>query len=111
MTTTAEARFTEIEQTWFDADEHYYDDMRRTRSANQALAVELNWSNARAAYYRALADGLTRNNAEADAAHAALEQANRTVMQARAESERFGNLLDLLKDASGAAMRLVLLAA
>ena len=108
--TKSEQRFLEVEQIWFDVDENYYKDMSRTRTDSQARRVETNWYNARTAYMRALADGLEKNSKDADNVLAELKAANKDVLKARKDSEKFTSLLEKVEDAVGNAMSLVLLA-
>jgi cellobiose-specific phosphotransferase system component IIA len=106
-----ERRFAEVEATWVDADNNYYLDMKRSRSEAQAMAIDRNWGEARAAYYRALADGLGHSAPEVDKAFSVLKQANKEVKSARNNSETLSRLIKKLEAATKAAMRLVLIAA
>jgi cellobiose-specific phosphotransferase system component IIA len=108
---TEEMRFAEIEGAWFDADNNYYLDMKRTSTETQAMAIDRNWGEARAAYYRALADGLARNNKDVEKAYTVLREASKGVKLARNNSESFSRLIEKLEAATRAAMHLVLIAA
>lgn len=102
--------FAEIEQTWLDSDHNYHLDMSRTRKASQAKAIDDNWANARAAYVRALADGLSKNTQQIEDALAALREANKAVKRARQDSEKLSKLIKKLQTAAKGAMQLTLLA-
>ena len=107
---TAELRFQEVEQTWFDVDFNYDRDMAATRTTPQARAVDENWADTYAAYVRAIADGLEGNGPKIESAFSALKRANKSVKKARADSEKFTAILKKLQKATKAAMKLVLLA-
>lgn len=108
--TKSEQRFIEVEQLWFDLDENYFDDMSRTRSDSQARRVETSWYKARTSYMRALADGLEKNSKDADVALVELKTANKEIMKARKDSEKFTAILEKVEKAASSAMSLVLLA-
>jgi cellobiose-specific phosphotransferase system component IIA len=109
--TPEEKHFAQIEAAWLDADNNYYLDMKRTRSEAQAMAIDRNWGEARAAYLRALADGLARNTKEVEHAYAVLKEANKEVKLARSNSEVLSRLIKKLEKATKAAMRFALIAA
>jgi hypothetical protein len=108
---TEEMRFAQLEAAWLDADNNYYVDMKRTRSDAQAMTIDRNWGEARAAYFRALADGLARNNKDVEHAYAVLKEANKEVKLARSNSEALSRLIKKLEAATKAAMHIALIAA
>ena len=100
-----------IEDNYTQAAKNYFNDMAATTTPQQAQKIDQNYSEAEAAWARAMVDVLSRSNPQVDAAKKDLKKANDAVKAARAGHEAIANLTAKLQVASSLAGTLVRIAA
>lgn len=108
---THDERLAEIERRYFDATSHYYDDMTRASTPEQAAAVDSQYVAARDAYNEAILRRLIGNSQMIEDTLASLKAANDEVDRLRQQGEALANVLGILAQAASLATRLVLIAA
>ncbi|MBI4969850.1 MAG: hypothetical protein HZC25_17170 [Rhodospirillales bacterium] len=108
---TEKERLDEIERNWRQVRDNYLADMAATTSESEANAVQRNYNSAQNAYLDAVERDLTKNSAEIEEVYRELVGANRGVEKLRETQEKLAEILSVMRKATVAAAKLVVLAA